>query len=307
MIRFVLPSVFLTITLALVLPAQAAASLTRTFVSSAGLDTNPCTITQPCATFAAAYAATAANGIVTALDPGKYGPLTINGAVTIDGNGWASITAAANGNGITINATTNDKITLKGLSIDGVGAANDGILFNTGGGLRVLNCEIKNTLFNGIYVGAISPMSLLVSNTFISNINSQAASSGIYIFNGASGISANLVATLDHVTVSDASVGVSLYASSHSLLAMFKDSEIVTSTTGFVTQGVSGNLVFLTLKNVGLSGSESVNLQGGTAMYLSQVVELEPGLGAALSGTNSINCDNTNHTQLQCDAVWATQ
>src|ERR1700733_14289905 len=82
-------------------------SLTRSFVSSSGADTNPCTITQPCATFAHAYTAVGANGIVAALDPGKYGPLTISGPVTIDGNGWASITAPANSlfnGGITVHA-----------------------------------------------------------------------------------------------------------------------------------------------------------------------------------------------------------
>ena len=40
------------------IPAQAA--FTRTFVSSAGSDSNPCTITQPCASFAHAYTLTAA-------------------------------------------------------------------------------------------------------------------------------------------------------------------------------------------------------------------------------------------------------
>src|ERR1700692_3722766 len=60
-------------------------TLTRSFVSSSGVDTNPCTITQPCATFAHAYTMVGANGIVAALDPGKYGPLTITGPVTIDG------------------------------------------------------------------------------------------------------------------------------------------------------------------------------------------------------------------------------
>ena len=68
-------------------------SLTRSFVSSAGLDTNPCTITQPCGTFAVAYTKISANGIIAALDPGKYGPIAIIGPVTINGNGWAAITA----------------------------------------------------------------------------------------------------------------------------------------------------------------------------------------------------------------------
>src|ERR1700735_1497257 len=88
-------------------PAQAQnGSLTRSFVSSSGVDTNACTITAPCATFAEAYTKIAANGIVAALDPGKYGPITIAGPVTINGNGWAAIAAPAQGAGITINAVS---------------------------------------------------------------------------------------------------------------------------------------------------------------------------------------------------------
>src|ERR1700721_110894 len=79
---------------------QAAGTLTRTFVSSSGGDTNPCTVAAPCATFAQAYSMVAPNGIVAALDPGKYGPLTITGPVTIDGNGWAALTRAGAGWGL---------------------------------------------------------------------------------------------------------------------------------------------------------------------------------------------------------------
>ncbi len=69
-------------------PAQAQnGTLTRSFVSSSGVDSNPCTITQPCASFAHAYTMVWANGIIAALDPGKYGPLTITGPVTVNGNG----------------------------------------------------------------------------------------------------------------------------------------------------------------------------------------------------------------------------
>ena len=90
------------ITIAASAPAQAQnGSLTRSFVSSSGVDTNPCTIAQPCASFAHAYTMVGANGIIAALDPGKYGPLTITGPVTINGNGWSAITATAEGNGIT--------------------------------------------------------------------------------------------------------------------------------------------------------------------------------------------------------------
>jgi hypothetical protein len=87
--------IILAAALAVTLPAVSAhaqnGTLTRSFVSSTGVDTNPCTITQPCATFATAYTKIGANGIIAALDPGKYGPLTgtsaITGPVTINGNG----------------------------------------------------------------------------------------------------------------------------------------------------------------------------------------------------------------------------
>ena len=48
-------------------PAQAQnGSLTRSFVSSAGLDSNACSIAAPCASFAQAYTKIGANGIIAA-------------------------------------------------------------------------------------------------------------------------------------------------------------------------------------------------------------------------------------------------
>ena len=103
-------------------PAQAQnGSLTRSFVSSAGIDSNSCMITAPCATFAHAYTTIGANGIIAALDPGKYGPITITGPVTINGNGWAAITGLAGGTAISITATSGN-VTLSGLELDGAGA-----------------------------------------------------------------------------------------------------------------------------------------------------------------------------------------
>jgi hypothetical protein len=158
-------------------PAQAG-TLTRTFVSAAGSDSNPCTITQPCASFVAAYNAVAPNGIVAALDPGKYGPLTITGPVTINGNGWAAITAPAQGNGITVNAVTGN-VTLTGLEIDGAQAAYNGIAFNSGTNLMVSNCVVQNMVQdqysdlntgNGILLAPTSgTIDIAITNTTVSN------------------------------------------------------------------------------------------------------------------------------------------
>src|ERR1700730_8578334 len=159
--RIVLSLTLLTATFALALPAQAT-NLTRTFVSAAGSDANPCTITQPCASFAHAYSVTAANGIVAALDPGKYGPLTITGAITINGNGWAAITAPAARAGITITAGASDHVALIGLEIDGAGAGYNGIVLNSAGSLTVTNCVVQNFMTgsgisgNGITIATTS-------------------------------------------------------------------------------------------------------------------------------------------------------
>src|SRR6202034_2582187 len=123
-------------------------NLTRSFVSSAGNDSNPCTITEPCATFAHAYTVIGANGIIAALDPGKYGPIAITGPVTINGNGWAAITAPAGGNGITIDAGSGN-VFLNGLEIDGAGAAYNGIVFQTGSSLTITNCTLQNFIRAG--------------------------------------------------------------------------------------------------------------------------------------------------------------
>jgi hypothetical protein len=212
MIRFIAPSVLLTTTLALVLPVQAAGSLIRTFVSSAGNDSNPCTITQPCATLAVAYAATAANGIIAALDPGKYGPLTITGPITVNGNGWAAITAPATGTGISIQANAGDNVMLIGLEIDGAGAGYNGIVFSSGGNLTIINCTLLNfvssgpniTTGNGILITPTSgTVNFSIANTTASNNRESAI-----VYNSPSNASTSANGIIDHVVLTGNAVGI---------------------------------------------------------------------------------------------------
>jgi hypothetical protein len=160
--------------LAVTLPAQAQnGSLTRSFVSSSGVDTNPCTITQPCASFAQAYSKVGANGIVAALDPGKYGALIITGPVTINGNGWAAITGTPGNDAIDI-IVASGNVTLTGLELDGAGAGKHGIYLtsplNANATLNIRDCVVSNFLDSGI---AIQPtlfqsgnvLSILIENT----------------------------------------------------------------------------------------------------------------------------------------------
>jgi FG-GAP repeat/Divergent InlB B-repeat domain len=174
--------------------ATFAVGLTRTFVSSSGVDSNPCTVAAPCATFAHAFPLTNAGGVVAALDPGKYGPLTITYPVTIDGNGWAAITAVDGGPGITIAAGTSDVIMLRGVTIDGGGQGGPGIYFTSGGSLTVAGCVVRNVSSNGLAVlnNGSTPMTLAVMDSSFINTNTT----GAYLASSGSGaVTASFVRT----------------------------------------------------------------------------------------------------------------
>src|SRR5919108_688209 len=117
---------------------RTAALAQRTFVSAeTGNDANPCTRTAPCRNFAAAIAQTAAGGEVVALDSGGYGPVTIGSAISLVAptGVYAGITAFS-GNAVTVSAGSSDVVTLRGLTLNGLGGST-GIAFDTGGTLYV--------------------------------------------------------------------------------------------------------------------------------------------------------------------------
>ncbi len=254
MMRFVLPCVASAATLFVSLPAHATGTLTRTFVSSSGVDSNPCTIAAPCASFAQAYSQVAANGIVAALDPGKYGPLTITGPVTIDGNGWAAITAASGAPGINIHAGTSDNVILRGLTIDGARASGSiGIQFAAGGSLAVDGCTIRNTDSYGMYFASFSSAeTLTVSDSFF--IDSVSAN-GIFISALSSG---SITASINRTSLSG-NGGNGLDAanngSSGAVNVAFSDSVAANNNRGLVVDGSGTSVVNLVVTNSLITGN----------------------------------------------------
>jgi hypothetical protein len=267
----VLPLTLLTATFALALPAQA--SLTRTFVSSSGSDANPCTITQPCATFAHAYSVTAANGILAALDPGKYGPLTITGPVTINGNGWSAITAPAAGNGITITAGGSDNVALIGLEIDGAGAGYNGIVLNSAGSLTVTNCTLQNFAFDGTHITTgdgilMQPTAGTLTFTITNTTASNNGFAGILFFTPSGSPSANGV--IDHVVADANGSGIAiepLFATSGSTVVTISDSIASNNGDGIVAV-VGGATLKLSIDNVTMSGNSTGIAASGVANVL---------------------------------------
>jgi hypothetical protein len=278
-------------------PAQAQnGSLTRSFVSSSGADSNACTITAPCASFAHAYTMVGANGIIAALDPGKYGPIAITGPVTINGNGWAAITAPASGNGITVTAGSGN-VTLTGLEIDGADAALNGIVFNSGGNLTVKNCLLKDFIAdtqngqtgNGIL---IAPTTGAITFTIVDTIISNNASAGI-IYEPSSG-SATATGVIDHVVVTGssnyyASIGADMaYVSGGSADITISNSVISNNTEayGVYAYAVHGSIA-MTLDNDEISYNYYgiYNNSGSTMVLGRSTITNNSGYGIDNTGT----------------------
>jgi len=193
-------------------PAHALA--TKTWVSGAGSDANPCTATQPCATFQHAHDVTAPGGEIGVLGPGNYGILVINRAigVTNDGAGEGGQMSLGGALAINVSANVGDVVGIRGLVFDG--AAQGGVAIGIYGGtaVHIQNCVIRNweaalTGF-GIQVQPSNPVKVVISDTVILNNGSGANSGGILIIPQFNGGDAEVV--LDHVRLENNVVGLKL-------------------------------------------------------------------------------------------------
>lgn len=189
----------------LVLVARSAdAQATRTWVSGVGDDANPCSRTAPCKTFAGAISKTAAAGEISVLDPGGFGAVTITKSISIVAASDEGGVLAAGTNAIIVNAAATDVVNIKGLIIEGVGTALNGIRFLAGGALHVEDCVINNTVGVGIDFEPSGAAELYVRNTVIRN-NNGATGGGILVKPGAAGSAA---VTLDGVELSNNRFGM---------------------------------------------------------------------------------------------------
>ncbi|HEV2840328.1 MAG TPA: right-handed parallel beta-helix repeat-containing protein [Chthoniobacterales bacterium] len=149
------------------------AQATRTWVSGVGDDVNPCSRTAPCKTFAGAISKTANCGEISVLDPGGFGAVTITKGITINGTGTLAGILAANVNGVIVNATANDTVILRDISINGACNGLNGIRYIGGKVLMVDHCWIYGFRGNpgrGIDVAMGVAGKLKVIDSVIENI-----------------------------------------------------------------------------------------------------------------------------------------
>jgi hypothetical protein len=267
-------TIFIAAALAFVatLPAipALAAGAARTFVSAAGSDSNNCaSVATPCRHFATAYAATAPNGEIYVLDPANYGSLTITGAVSIEGHGWASIAPSSNGNAITINANAGDKINIIGVVLDGTAVANtNGIVFNAGGSLTVRDSVVRNFAFDGIDFFPTASGTFSISNTLVSDNGGD----GIGITSTGSGTTSGV---LSHVGMVHNLDGIVVQSTAPTVNVTISDSVSANNTAAGITALTNnGAIVSVMVRN-------STSANNGTAGLLAE------GAGATILVTRS--------------------
>lgn len=272
----------------------------RTYVSGTGLDSNPCTATNPCRTLQAALGLTRPGGEIQSLDSADYGYVTITQGITITGARGATGVLAAALSGITINAGPKDIVTLRGLEIDGAGSGANGIRFNSGAALNVHESVIRG-FGTGISIQPTAASSFSVSDTVLANnttgiqLQTSAPSTGVlsdtHLVNNASGavvqgVSSTSVANLtvrNGVVANNATVGI--LSNGFSIISVY-DTTIANNGIGLEAQNAGAVLQ--------LSGSSVTgNTTGWAALNGGQVIS---SAGNAIGG--NINGNSSPPTSL---------
>jgi hypothetical protein len=207
---------FLLVLVVLLSTSPAMAQAARTWVSGVGDDTNSCSRTAPCRTFAAALARTNAGGEISVLDPGSFGTVTITKSITISAEGVEAGVLASGTDGIVISAATTDVVVLRGLDIEGLGTGLVGIKVLGGlAALHVENCTINS--FRGANGSGIeiAPTTAGTTKIFIKDTtvrgSGQGTGGGIF-FNPGAGVTVK--GMLDNVRMENNIFGIKVQGAS---------------------------------------------------------------------------------------------
>ena len=242
-----------TLIIALLLPAWGQAQLFRAYLASDGLDTNPCTLPQPCRLLPAALAAVASGGEIWMLDSANFntGQVNITKSVTIQAVPGAigSVVLTGAVNAILIN-TPDIRVTLRNLVIAPLTPASgiDGIQIGAGAAgatISVESCQIARVPGNiGIRVLGNVRLHLvdsvlrdnwygiLVQGGTTTISRSQVIGSGnIGVYAATTDPSMNPTVHVDNSTISRNYYGVHTYATGGGVARAFVTRSVVSANT----------------------------------------------------------------------------
>lgn len=264
----------------LVISSVAQAQATRTWVSGVGDDANPCSRTAPCKTFAGAISKTANGGEIDALDPAGYGAVTITKSITIDGgtgSGWASILATAGQTAVLINATANDVIQLRNLTINGLfppaSQAGKGVRFIAGKSLHIDSCTFYGFTSNGVEINTTGSSNVTVQNSTIRECAGSAISA-------TAAVGQNTAVTVSRTQIDKSTTGISALA--NSVVTVDNSAISLCSSNGINTaSGAQGSATDTVFANDGTG----INIVAGATFRVNNNVFANCVTGVANNGT----------------------
>ena len=293
--RFTLNALAIAI-FAITFAATAQAQATRTWVSGVGDDANPCSRTAPCKTFAGSISKTATGGYINCLDPGGFGAVTITKAITIQCDEEIGHILASGGSAIIVNTPAGAVVTLRGLSLEGIGGlgtngisyvgppgilnveevvihdfSQNGINFApNGSGLAQLNVSDEvlihnntngNISFSGIQIKTAGGAS---ANVSISGVQLWNNANGVFV-DGTGGGGGVLVNVRD-CNITNGSVGIGASTNNSPVASIVIDRTTV-SYSGVVGVVSNGGGATIRIGNSTISHNVAgVNIMGGSTM-----------------------------------------
>lgn len=159
--------------------ANAFAQSDKTYVSGVGDDANTCGRTDPCKTFPGAISRTNAGGVISVMDSGGFGSVTITKSITIDGGSHLGGVLASSTFGITINAGAGGVVVLRNLSLEGFSGSTYGVKVNSAQSVHIEHCTIVGFGNRGIDFNA-STTSMLTMN----DVSIRQSGYGVEVHNG---------------------------------------------------------------------------------------------------------------------------
>lgn len=311
--RSIVAAAFAATAFAMMAPASGHAAV-QTWVSSTGSGA-ACTRAAPCASFAQALMVTDNQGVVSCVDYGEYGPVTIGISVAIDcAATGAAITQLSGGTAVFINGSV--RVTLRGLAIDGGGVSTKGIEAQTFTVLRLENCQVSGFAGGskgvGILIapqpGAFAPV-VSISDTVVHDNGLAASGGGIVVEpqnsgpvnvslnrvaakNNTYGIFANGTNTTgtislrvrDSIAAGNVQAGMSAFTSDgHAAIGLVVDhSSSIDNNTGVLAQG-SAAFVTLTHATVMSNQTGLANFGGNIWSYQNNQMTGNVNEGAAVT------------------------
>ena len=264
------------------------------WVSTKGNDGNSCSYAAPCRTFAGALSRIASGGEIDVLDSGDFGPVTINKSVSLISASLLGGIHAGTGNAITINAGPNDKVVLRGLTLDGLGTGSSGVSFLSGGSLYIEGCTINNFLWGVDFAPTNGSGELWVTDSIVRN-NGFASGGGVHLI---ATTGPAFVASIDGLRAEGNGAGVK--AESRGTVTIRNSLSASNGWAGFTAYTPSSGSVQMLIENSISTYNGTIGVQSngsGATVTLSNVVVIDNPTGLGIFNGGAILSFGNNKVQ----------